>query len=139
MDPHKSDYDRLGVKVIRPYRRNDRWVFERDGKIFDMAPAGMTEATLSPVMVGADRVISAGCQAKGIDPESGFNLLFSEEYFPMADVLFTLAEGKFDGWVYNVDGLNMKVNEGQQAWVCPYLSFFYEKPPKFLYLKLEVS
>jgi roadblock/LC7 domain-containing protein len=96
MDPHKSDYDRLGVKVILTLPGvTTGGVFERDGKIFDMALAGMTEAALSPVMVGADRVISAGCQAKGIDPESGFNLLFSEEYFPMADVLFTLAEGKF--------------------------------------------
>lgn len=135
----KSDYDKLGIQVVRPYMKKGRWVFDRDGTTYDMAPAGATAASLSPVIVGADRIIEAGCREKGIDPAAGFDLLFSESYFPNADVIFKWAEGKFDGWIYNVEGLNMKITKDQQVWVCPYLSFFYKKPPKALYIKIEVS
>lgn len=138
-EPEKTDFDRIGVNVVRPYKHQGQWVFERDGNRYHMAPAGMTDAVLSPTVVGADRLINAACTVKGIEPDSGFNLLFSENFFPGCDVRFDYRETRFDGWVYDVQGVNMVVMQGQQAWVCPYLSFYYKEPPASIYLKVEAS
>ena len=136
MDKH---FDKIGVNVIKCIQKNGRWVFEKENKLYDMAPAEYTDYALSPLIIGANRLIETGCKLKGIQKaEDGFHLLFSENYFPNADVLFVLDEGKFDGWVYKVEELNLKgLMTGQCAWICPYMNFFYQEPPKQLYLKME--
>lgn len=140
--PEKSDFEKIGVNTIRPFKSDKgRWVFRKDGRTWDMAPAGVTEAALSPIVVGADRLISVACQLKGIkNPEKGFLLLFSEQYFPGADAKFVFSENKFDGWVYNVESVNLEgIMAGQQAWICPYMKFYFETPPRELYLKVEAD
>jgi hypothetical protein len=43
---------------------------------YDLAPAGITDVVLSPLVIGADRLITLGCKIKKIDnPEQGFDLL----------------------------------------------------------------
>jgi hypothetical protein len=140
-DTEKTDYEKIGVQVVKPYHHQGKWVFDKDGQRWPMAPAGITDATLSPIVVGADRLINLACQMKKIEnPEAGFTLLFSEEYFPGCDVKFTYREPKYDGSVYNVEGVNLKgIVPDQQAWVCPYLTFYYQKPPQVLYLKVEAN
>lgn len=135
----KTDFQKIGVNVIRPFQSNGRWVFRHNEINYDMAPAGIMDVVLSPLVIGADRLIALGCKMKGIsDPEKGFLLLFSEEYFPNADVKFNFVESKHDGWVYSVEELNLKgLMPGQSAWLCPYMTFFYPNPPKSLYLKVE--
>lgn len=135
----KNDFQKIGVNIIRPFKSNGRWAFKHNGQNYDMAPAGIMDAVLSPLIIGADRLIALGCQMKGIsNPEAGFNLLFSEEYFPNADVKFNFIEMKHDGWVYSVEELNLKgLMPGQSAWICPYMAFYYPEPPKTLYLKVE--
>lgn len=139
----KTDFDKIGVNTIRPFKLNGRWVFRKpgDATCYDLAPAGITETMLSPLVIGADRLIALGCEMRGIkNPEDGFLLLFSEEYFPNADVKFMLGEPKINGWIYSVEELNLKgLLPGQQAWVCPYLTMYYPEPPKTLYLKLEAD
>jgi len=137
--PEKTDFERIGVNVVRPYKKDGKWVFNKNGGVWPMAPAGLTDFALGPVLVGADRMIQAACQIKGIEnPEEGFCLLFSETYFPGADVKFSYKETKFDGWVYDIQSENMQgVVDGQQGWVCPYLSFYFDKPPQTIYLKVE--
>ena len=47
-------------------------------------------------------------------------------------------EPKFDGWVYDVEEMNLTgLMPGQAAWMCPYMKFFYETPPRILFIKLE--
>lgn len=135
----KSDFDKLGVNTLKCKQNKGRWVFEHNGALFDMAPAEATDFLLSPMIIGADRLILGGCAAKGItNPENGFLLLFSENYFPNADVKFVYDENKFDGWTYKVEAMNMKgVMPGQGAWICPYMRFYYPEPPKELYLRIE--
>lgn len=134
----KSDFDKIGVNVIKPYKYQDKWVFDRNNQTYPFAPAGLTDFVLSPVIVGADRLIITACSIKNIkNPENGFNLLFSEAFFPTCDVKLTYKESKFDGNVYKIEGINLQVNENQQAWLCPYLTFYYKKPPQTLYLKVE--
>lgn len=139
MAEEKSDFAKIGVNTIRPFKHNGRWVFERDGRKYDMAPAAIMDVALSPLVVGADKLIALGCKMKGIEnPDSGFLLLFSEEYFPNADVKFTLGEPKANGWIYSIEELNLKgLMPGQSAWVCPYMVMYYPAPPKTLYLKIE--
>lgn len=137
--PEKTDFEKLGVNVIRPYKKNGKWLFNKNGAAWPMAPAGITDVGLSPVVVGADRAINIACQMKGIEnPENGFCLLFSETYFPTCDVKFTYKEDKFDGWIYDVQSENLQgLMAEQQTWVCPYLGFYFDKPPQTLYLKVE--
>lgn len=137
----KTEFDKIGVNTLRIFQKKGRWVFERDGTVYDMAPAGFTDFSLDPLVIGADRIIAAGCKMKGMaSPESGFMLLFSESYFPMADVRFVYKEPKFDGWIYTVEEMNLTgLLPGQCAWICPYMGFFYGEPPKSIYLKVEES
>jgi hypothetical protein len=135
----KSDFEKLGVHCIEPYKKNGRWVFKRSGKIYDMAPAGITDAMLSPLIFGVDRLIQTSAKAKNIsNPELGFLLLFSSQYFPNADVKFVMDEPKFDGWVYKIEEVNYKgVMPGQAAWVCGYMLDYFEQPPNLIYVKIE--
>lgn len=137
--PEKSEFDKIGVNVVRIFMREGRWVFRHGDGVYDMAPAGITDAVLSPVVLGADRMIRAGCSIKNIpDPEGGFNLLFSEQQFPGCDVQLSYVESRFDGWVYDVEPVNLGgVMAWQQAWVCPYLTFYFDQPPRIIYLKME--
>jgi hypothetical protein len=135
----KTEFDRIGVNTLRIYQKNGRWVFDKNGAAYDMAPAGFTEMSLDPLVIGADRLLATGCRMKGMaTPERGFLLLFSESYFPMSDVKFVYREPKFDGWVYDVEEMNLTgLMPGQAAWMCPYMKFFYETPPRILFIKLE--
>jgi hypothetical protein len=135
----KSDFDKIGVNTVKCQKRNDRWVFLKDNVYYDMAPANITDYLLSPIVYGADRLINIGCKLKNIkNPESGFLLLFSENYFPNADVKLEFSENKYDGWTYKVNSLNLQgLLPDQGAWICSYMKFYYEKPPQSLYLKLE--
>jgi hypothetical protein len=135
----KSDFDKLGVNTLTCKQHRGRWVFDHKGVLYDMAPAEATDFILSPMILGADRLIRGGCSAKNIsNPENGFLLLFSENYFPNSDVKFVYRENKFDGWTYSVEPMNLKgVMEGQGAWICPYMRFYYPEPPKELYLRME--
>lgn len=137
----KTDFEKIGVNTIRPFKENGRWLFTHNGQKLDLAPAGVMDTVLSPLVIGVDRLIAVGCGMKGIEnPEAGFTLMFSQEYFPNADVKFNLREQKFNGWIYDVEELNLKgLMPGQGAWVCPYLVMYYPEPPKTLYLKIEAD
>ena len=135
-----SDLEKIGAKSIKPFVYNGRWVFEKDNVKYDLAPASMTEMTFSPLIIGVDKMISTATKKKDIlSPENGFNLLFSNEYFPNADVKLDLIEPKFDGWLYSLEELNLKgTMPGQKVWICPYMAFFYEdSAPETMYIKFE--
>jgi len=143
----KKDFDFekdiLGLQMVRPYKHEGRWVFDdQEGLRRDIAPAGATVATLSPIVVGADRLIMEGTRRKGIEnPESGFRLYFSDKAFPDADVEFRWERECYDGHIYNVlpCGDKIAIPSDQQAWICPYLMLYYKQPPKILFLKIEAD
>jgi hypothetical protein len=134
-----EDYKKIGVDVIRIYKSGGRWLFKKDGHEYNMAPADAVGASLSPTVLGANRVIEHGCNIKGIkNPEKGFYLLFSTQYFPNSDVKLTFKEIKFDGWVYSLESMSLQVPKiVESIWVCPYLGVYYAKgAPKNLYLRI---
>lgn len=138
-EEQKSDFDKIGVHTIRPFKKDGRWVFRKDGRVWDMAPAQLTDVALSPVVIGADRMILAGCGLKNIpNPENGFLVLFSEQWFPGCDVKLTFKENKYDGWLYDVTSENLQgLMPGQGAWLCPYMTMYYKEPPQTIFLKME--
>jgi len=136
MNFEKTEFQKIGVNTLKVFQSNGRWLFKHSEKIYDMAPAGITDFVLSPLIVGADRLIALVCKKKNIKDE--FLLLFSEEYFPNADVKLNFSEVKYEGWIYSIEELNMKgFIPGQSIWICPYMKFFYESQPNVLYLKVE--
>lgn len=135
----KEEFDKIGVNVITCLQRDGRWVFKHANQYYDMAPASFTEYILNPMIIGADRLIHIGCKLREIkNPQNGFWMLFSENYFPNSDVLFEFIEQKYDGWIYKVNEMNLKgLMPDQSAWICPYMKFYYPEPPEKLYLKIE--
>ncbi len=133
-----NEFDKIRANVLEVFLRHDKWVFKYKNSFYDLAPAQIMEVVLSPLIIGVDKLVMAGCQAKKIDkPENGFNLVFSETYFPNADVKLNYREVKSQGWIYDIESLNLKVMEGQAAWICPYMQMFYKEPPKTFFIKLE--
>lgn len=132
-----DDFKKIGVDVILIYKSKENWVYNKDGREYNMAPAQAINSLLSPTILGANKIIEAGCHLKKINnPESGFYLLFSTNYFPNCDVKLNFKEIKFDGWVYSIESINLNVPSiVESIWVCPYLSLHYNKGvPKVLYL-----
>jgi hypothetical protein len=133
-----EDYKKIGVDVLRIYKQKNRWFFKKDGVAYDMAPAEIVDFMLSPLIIGANRLIEAGFKAKGMKESSDFYLLFSGIYFPNADVKLKYSEPKFNGWIYDIEGLNIHVDKTvTSVWVCPYLGAHYSELPRTLYLRIE--
>lgn len=135
----RQDYEKMGIHAFFVIKKNQQWVFERNGDYYPFAPAILTSATLSPIIVGTDRLINIGCKIKKVkDYENGFLLLVGDDYFPACDVKMSYKEPLYDGWVYDVEEVNLKgLMADQGAWLCPYIKFYYPEPPKILYLKME--
>ena len=132
-----------GLSFIKPYKHNGAWVWDDDaGNRRNFAPAGSVSMGLSPIVIGADRLISEAARQKEIsEPEKGFLLFFSEEPFPEADVEFQWVEQRYTGDIYNViqfgEPCAFQLLSGQQAWLCPDLRTHYEVPPQRLFIQIE--
>lgn len=136
-----TDFDKIGVNTLRPFKSKERWVFKYNETLYDLAPAGIMDVVLSPLIVGVDKLISIVCQLKSIpNSEEGFTLLFSEQFFPNADAKLNFSDQKHGGWIYGIEELNLKgFMPGQRVWLCPYMAMYYLEPPKTLYIKMEPS
>ena len=132
-----SHYSKMGIRAIVPFKKNNKWVFKKDNFVYDIAPAEITEVSLNPLVSGIDKIISFVCKEKDIK-ENSCLLLFSENYFPNADAKFDFVELKYNGWIYNVEGLNLTgFLTGQRAWFCSYMTLYFDPPPKNIYVRLE--
>lgn len=136
---HKTEFEKIGVHVVVPYKKKDAWFFKYNNKDYPLAPSPIVAGSLSPIIIGADNFIKVGCEAKGINnPEKGFNLLFSSEYFPTCDVKLKLQDYFFDGYIYLVEPVNYaNVMPGQSVFMCSFINLYYKTPPKELFLKAE--
>ena len=134
-----KDYEKINVDVIKIFKDKNRWVFKRGGRLYDMAPADIVKSALSPVVLGANRIIDAGISLKKIrNAENGFYLLFSTDYFPNSDVKLNFSSIEHGGWIYSIESIGLKVPEViQSVWVCPYLGVHYKEIPKIIYLRVE--
>lgn len=109
------------ISVIYPYRYEGLWVFDDER-------AGLVQ---EPFVAGADTLIDRALEAKGIDGDGGFRLIFSSGEFPGHDQKLT--------WVREGDGGNWYQSEEFQmeGWLCPALFKYFDAAPKTIYVKVE--
>jgi hypothetical protein len=126
-------------KVFINKDQKGNWYFQNDKGKYILAPATLTEFSLSPLVAGADKAIQFGCKSKNLDSKDGLYLYFSEEQFLDCDIRLELKNNFFDGWIYDAFSENIKTEAGQKIWACNYLNIYYDNPPKIIYLKLDVN
>ena len=116
------------IHVIKPFKWNGMWVFDDERVGLDK----------EPFVAGADTMIDAAVELKGIkNAGHGFLLVFSEYPFPDADIeIHWLREenaGNVYEWKFEQDGEQV-VMEG---WLCPALNLYYPDAPRKLYLQIR--
>ena len=42
----QSDYEKIGVRTFFVLKRDNRWMFEKNGEFYDFAPAQITDMAL---------------------------------------------------------------------------------------------
>ena len=99
------------IRVISPYKWNGMWVF-------DDKEVGLKR---EPFVFGADDLCEAMSQGA-----QQFTLLFSEIDFPGHQLHLKLKRIEKVGQTYDTD-------DGREAWLCPALLLYFEKPPEHIY------
>ena len=73
----KNEYEKIGVNLLRPFLSNGKWVFERNGKNYELAPAGIMDIVLSPIVIGVDKLLVIGCKLKKIQNQTVGTLILN--------------------------------------------------------------
>lgn len=134
-DKKKDEEDFL---IISPVNHKGYWVFEYNKKYYNIAPSHSTQLSLSPLILGIDKIMIGACHYKNINIDKGFYIKLSKNYFDNCDVSLNYIDTLFDGWVYGITPqLFSNVREHQKIWMCPYLKFYYNNPPASLYVEVE--
>ena len=118
------------IKIITPYKHNDQWVFGDE----------RVKLEREPFVNGADTLIDAYLERISMPDCEIFNLAFSENNMNgRFDISLTKLKDDYE----TVDG---KVMGGatylchelyHEAWLCPALLCYFEKPPMDLYCKIQ--
>lgn len=99
------------IRAIEPYIWNGLWVFD-DPEV---------KLKREALIAGADELMDA--LSKGSDR---FTLLFADFEFPGHQIHIQLKRVEKVGQTYRTD-------DGKEAWLCPALLLYFDKPPKHLY------
>lgn len=110
------------IHLISPYKNRGMWVF-------DDPAVGLKR---EPFVAGADTVIDFATQSIP-DAERGFNLLFSSNRFPSAQIRLDLSEPGDDkiGNTYFCKEFNLT------AWLCPALYRYFSEAPANIYAEFR--
>jgi hypothetical protein len=110
------------INVITPYRHEGMWVF-------DDPSVGLHR---EPFVAGADVMIDV--LTKDIpNAEKGFNLVFSKDRFPCAQILLMHVREELGGNVYHNPELEMT------CWLCPALLKYFETAPERIYVEIRAK
>ena len=107
------------LNVISPYRWNGMWVFD-DPKV---------NLRREAFVAGADDLCESLSTVDGV-PHDRFTLIFSEHEFPGHQLHIKLVSIGKVGQTYRTD-------DGKEAWLCPALLLYFEKPPKHIYAQAK--
>lgn len=107
------------INVIEPYRWNGMWVF-------DDREVGLKR---EPFVSGADLLCDQLATVNG-EPFDRFTLIFSEHEFPGHQLHLRLKRVEKVGHTYVTDSK-------QEAWLCPALLLYFNKPPKHIYAQAK--
>ena len=130
----------MGISVVSSFKLKDKWRFKHDNKMYHLSPPDIMNLTLSPITSCFDKFVDLVIEKKNFQSAENLLFLFSEHFFPNADVKFNLVDLKYNGWVYSLEELNLRdFLPGQLVWICSYLCYFFKDAPKSLYFKLETK
>ena len=109
--------------MIHPYYDPQHgWVFDDPEK----------ELVKEGLVCGIDVILNAVCTSHGLDPLQGFDVEFSDQEIPNADVVLRKIE-EINGQP-DVFGTNYIDEHSQtQGWLCPNLLQYFESPPEMIY------
>jgi hypothetical protein len=113
------------IMVLTPYRYNGLWVF-------DDKNTGLVREAL---IAGVPEILEAlHKEHKIVNPDNGFNLLFSPAPFPGYHTEANwLREGDGGNWYQ----ATLPSGEVQEGWLCPALFKYFPEAPKKIYFKVE--
>ena len=108
--------------VLKPYWKDDTWVFDDTEKELDA----------EPFVFGIPEIINEYVK-KIPNAKEGFKLIFSPNCFPHSDDVLV--------WVREEDGGNWYSSENLsvEGWLCPALFKYFDEAPKKIYFKCEPS
>jgi len=135
-EPEEEKKDKI-ITII-PHKHKEYWMFENNNKLYNIGPTA-TVKFKSPLIWGIDKLIVEACKYKNIlNYEMGIKLMFSLDFFLKCDVRVEYSDTLFGGWVYEIfPEYFTDVLSDQKVWVCPYMNFYFEKPPKTLYIMVD--
>lgn len=107
-----------------------------NGWPYDLSPPPIVKISLPPNIIGIDEVLREGSKIKNINGD--FVLTASDEWFFGCDVRAEYKNTELNGWVYVAKSEKLKISD-QHVWVCPYLKFYFEEPPKILYMSIGLD
>jgi hypothetical protein len=114
-------------------RKNGSLFIIHRGWPYALSPPPIVSMSLSPAIIGIDKILLEGASAKGID--GGFKLSAADEWFFNCDVKAKYIEDMYEGWIYDIKGEGIKAD--QRVWVCSYLKLFFNSPPETMYLAIK--
>ena len=116
------------ISLIRPYKHHGQWVFD-DPRV---------DLDKEPFVAGADTLIDlAIAHLKIPNADTGFLLLFSADPFPGHQLHLTHLRPETGGNLYTCQLPG--TTTPHEAWLCPALLRYFDKPPKHIYAQLKPS
>lgn len=106
--------------IIHPYKHDGWWVFDDE----------RVDLVKEPFVSGADDIIDL-MVSDLINPENGFNLVFSGNPFPGYQYSFNRQREEYDGWWYCSSDYDVS------GWLCPALFKYFKEAPHYLYVQVK--
>lgn len=121
---------------FRVISRNGGFWLEKDGWTFNLEPPEFVKLSLPPYVEGVDWWIRSAVSLKGIDSEF-LRVQFSESLFLGCDANLSYMGLSFGGWTYSVKKEFLNFNTDRKLWICSQMKFYFENPPKELFISVE--
>jgi hypothetical protein len=131
-EEEKEDSSFLKVNI---FEKKEKLFLMIGGWSYDLSPSPFTQINLSPVVKGVDVFIKEGMKIKGIKEKCTLEVSEKDIEFK-CDARVDFNSSFFDGWIYDLQGEYLMTGSKYQVWICPYMKFFFQKPPKTLYLRI---
>jgi hypothetical protein len=114
------------VQMIHPYK------LQQGGWVFDDPDKGLVEEGL---VSGIDTLLDRICDEFGLDPEDGFDVVFSSE--PIEGPVAVLRKREEIDGRPDLFGTNyLDEMSGIQGWLCPNLLQYFDLPPEVIYCRV---
>lgn len=101
------------------------------GWMYDLSPPDYVKISLPPDVLGVDSLLLNSMKQKGI--EGDFFVKICDNADSEYEAEATYLNSFMEGWIYDVR--YVKINK--KVWICSYLKFMYETPPKTIRVSLE--